>query len=256
MSIRETISSALILMLAPLSLAAINVDFEDLTLAPESASYKVPFSSRGAQFSNDYNPEWDSWSGFAYSNMSDTETRGFTNQFSAITGAGYGGSGIYGIAYAWNPTDAEIVLPAGQFPVGMWITNTTYAYWSMMEGDFFGKKFGGPTGNDPDWFKVTAVGYSGNTQTGTVEFYLADFRFTDNSQDYIVADWTWWDLTPLGSANRIFFTFDSSDVGPFGMNTPAYFAMDNLQTVPEPGTLIASSIGLAFWAVRRRGGRQ
>jgi hypothetical protein len=31
----------------------------------------------------------------------------------------------------------------------------------MRDGDGFGKKFGGTTGMDPDWFKLTIKGYSG-----------------------------------------------------------------------------------------------
>jgi hypothetical protein len=37
---------------------------------------------------------------------------------------------------------------------GVYVTNTTYAYNSMRDGDMFAKKFGGPTGNDPDWYKL------------------------------------------------------------------------------------------------------
>ncbi|MFP5471550.1 MAG: DUF4465 domain-containing protein, partial [Bacteroidia bacterium] len=63
---------------------------------------------------------------------------------------------------------------------------------------------------------------------GTVEFYLADYRFSDNSQDYIVDDWTLVDLSSLGNVSKLKFMLNSSDVGAWGMNTPAFFVLDEL----------------------------
>jgi hypothetical protein len=64
-------------------------------------------------------------------------------------------------------------------------------------------------------------------ETGTVDFYLADFR--DPNAAYIVETWRWVDLTELGKVKRLVFTMSGSDVNPWGsMNTPDYFCMDNL----------------------------
>ena len=38
------------------------------------------------------------------------------------------------------------------------LTNTTYAYYTMLNGNRFAKKFGGASGADPDWFKLTITG--------------------------------------------------------------------------------------------------
>jgi len=114
---------------------------------------------------------------------------------------------------------------------GTYVTNTTYAYWSINDGDAFSKKFGGEDGNDPDWFKLTITGKdAGDKATGTVAFYLADYRFEDTSRDYIVDQWTWVDLSPLGEIAGLEFVLSSSDEGDWGMNTPAYFALDHLNT--------------------------
>src|SRR5207249_4062813 len=118
----------------------------------------------------------------------------------------------------------------GTRPLSARIANTTYAALSMLNGDSFAKKFGGASGNDPDYFLLTITGLdSQQHSTGSVDFYLADYRFANNAQDYIVSDWTTVDLSSLGlDTQTLSFGLTSSDVGDYGMNTPAYFALDNL----------------------------
>ena len=64
----------------------------------------------------------------------------------------------------------------------------------------------------------------------SVTFYLADYRFADNDSDYIVKTWQWVNLLPLGHVDSLIFSLTSSDNGPAGMNTPAYFCIDNFTT--------------------------
>src|SRR5690606_13300086 len=108
------------------------------------------------------------------------------------------------------------------------VTNSTYAYYSMKDGDAFAKKFGGVTGNDPDWFKLTIKMYFQGIFNDSVDFYLADFRFTDNSQDYIVKDWQSINLSSYGSMDSLSFELSSSDIGMWGMNTPAFFCIGGI----------------------------
>ena len=187
------------------------------------------FHSNNFTFVNYYNDSWGSWSGFAYSKMTDTLTAGFTNQYSAIAGSGYNNSQNYAVSFisSWDGAD-YIKLDTATTLSGFYVTNNTYAYLSMLNGDAYAKKFGGTTGDDPDWFKLTIKGYNNGTFTDSVEFYLADFRFADNSQDYIVKQWSFVDLSPLSNIDSITFALSSSDNGAYGMNTPAYFCMDNL----------------------------
>ncbi|MGK7940195.1 MAG: DUF4465 domain-containing protein [Crocosphaera sp.] len=227
------------------------IDFEDLPLAPESfnngSDGSGGFTSRGAFFNNNFNSDFNSWSGWSYSNTTDTTTPGFVNQFSAFTGEGFGGSSNYGVAFSFNPGDSRIILPERTTPLSMQITNTTYAALSMLNGDQFGKVFGGQTGDDPDFFLLTITGLNASDEViGTIDFYLADYRFSDNSQDFIVDTWNEVDLTNLKGATSLSFALTSSDLGTFGINTPAYFAVDNLvvSSVPE-STSILSLLGLA-----------
>lgn len=214
------------------------VDFEDKTLPGADTVWlgsdmSGGFTSGGVFFENTYNDQWDYWaSGFIYSNSNDVTTPGYTN-YSAYTGAGANGSANYAINYGGNiDFETEKVLGSIQ------ITNTTYAALSMLNGDSYGKQFGSqnnaqgnPDGtNGADWFRLLIIGKDAQSNTtDTIIFYLADYRFADNNDDYIVNTWETVDLTPLGAVQFLEFEMESSDVGSFGINTPAYFALDNLK---------------------------
>jgi hypothetical protein len=225
--------------LPPAALGAI-ATFDNLGLPANSywngSSATGDFTSGGMVFANTYDASYESWNGWAYSSMSDKTTAGYGNQYSAITGSGWNGSSAYGVAY--DGTVPTISLPQSTTVNGAYFTNTTYAYLSMKAGDAFAKKFGGPTGNDQDWFKLTIIGKDEiGKLTGTVDFYLADYRFADNTKDYLVDKWTWVDMTSLGmNVKSLEFGLSSSDNGSWGMNTPAYFAIDNIRYAPSlPG---------------------
>jgi len=70
--------------------------------------------------------------------------------------------------------------------------------------------------------------------TGSQEFFLADFRFADNSLDFVVDEFESVDLTALGDARSVQLSFDSSDIGNFGINTPLFIAIDNIQLSASP----------------------
>ena len=230
-------------------------DLEDLSLAPESywngADGSGGFTSRGLSYRNSYDATYYSWDGFAYSNITDDTTQGYSGQYNAITGAAHSGAN-YGVGYVgW--AQAPTVVLGEREAVGMYATNNNYAYYSMLYGDSFAKQFGGASGDDPDWFKLTVEGIAfDGTSTGAVDFYLADYRFSDNSQDYLVDDWSWVDLSSLGSVYALEFSLSSSDVGDWGMNTPAYFALDDVTAVPVPGALLLGVLGCGVTFVIRR----
>ena len=237
------------------------IGFEDVPLPGESfyngSDGAGGFTSAGAFFNNsytDFGGGFYAWSGWSCSNMTDTTAPGYGNQYSAITGGGASGSPNYGVAFGTDPEDVRIDLPPAAEPRSLQVTNTTYAYLAMLHGDAFSKKFGGPDGTDPDYFRLTITGWDGTDHpVGTVVFYLADYRFEDPARDYLVDTWTEVDLSPLAAASALSLELESSDVGPFGMNTPSYFAMDNLQVVPEPITI--GLLGSGTLLARRRRGR-
>jgi hypothetical protein len=203
--------------------------------------------SQGVSFRNSYNPAWGSWSGWAYSNVSDPVTPGFGNQYASFAGGGSNGVGGAAIGQKYaiaTGTNAWFNLPSISLLRSVDITNTTYTALSMKHGDQFAKKFGGTSGNDPDFFEVTLRGYdglggAGNT-TGAVTVALADFRFANNLDDYILNRWLTVDLSTLSESRSVKLEFRSSDVGQWGINTPLYVAMDNITftAVPEPTSFV------------------
>jgi hypothetical protein len=237
--------------------------FDDNPLSTEShwggaGSGETGFTSGAWYFP--HNDGTYSWDGFVYSNETDTTTPGYTNQFSAVTGRGVNGSANYGIGYipcdwmsgTYDPIPQNILATGTAHNAvceGFYVTNTTYAYLAMRDGEGGARKFGGDTGDDPDYFKLIIKGVDGQGQsTGTVEVYLADYRFTDNSEDYIIDEWTWVNTSSLGSVAGLEFVLESSDVGTYGINTPTYFAVDN---VPEPATISLLVVG-GLAMLRRR----
>jgi hypothetical protein len=218
-----------------------------------SSASEGSWTSRGASFNTSrFGPGW------SYSYVNDTSTEGFQNQWAAITGTDFSGNGNYALASSFSPNGAIINLPEDYRPGRLQVTNTTYAALSMLNGDDFAKKFGGETGNDPDFFAVTFTGHRGLDATGTItgeqQFLLADYRFDDNALDYIVDEWSELDLSTLGFAKSVSVSFQGSDIGQFGLNTPSYVAIDNfaLTAVPEPGTFAMLGLGAIGLAARRR----
>lgn len=231
--------------------------FEDLTV-PASGHFlpgaSTSFVSGAASFNHDFTEFFPGccWSGWSYSNQTDNTTPGFENQYSALPGAGAGGSSTYAVAYLGAPA---ITFAAPALVNSLAVTNTTYTGLSMKLGDGFAKKFGGADGSDPDFLKLTITGLNAaGLVTGSVDTYLADYRFADSAQDHVLDQWRTVDLSSLGVVQSLRFGMASSDVGSFGMNTPAYFAIDNLSVsaVPEPGTWALLLAGGCWLVVRRK----
>jgi hypothetical protein len=249
------LTALVLLNLFPYATFASVVNFEDLILNPNTywngSSGAGSFTSGGVTFPNSYDTAYGSWEGFAYSNVQDSTTPGWGNQYAARPGTGYNGSANYAVGYQPYFGNFEISLGgisnfAGR---GLHVANTTYVALDMQNGSGFSKKFGGTNGAAADWFRLTVRGLLGDSETGAVDFYLADFRFANSANDYILSSWAFVDLTALGNVDKIRFALTSSDNSSYGMNTPAYFALDNLGGVPEPSStslLLVSGLCLAL----------
>ena len=213
------------------------IDFEGTSVLPYVATENSGIGvfdggfvdqTSGLKMPASVNSDWGSWSGIAISQFNDTITEGYANQLSVYYKNASSGNGGYNDSKTFAVVnEGEMSFDDGETECTFdhfWVNNSTYAVLSMKNGDSFSKKF--ETG---DWFKLTINAFDKNDNpTGTaVEFYLADFRTATSVG--IVTKWTKIDLTPLGNnVHTVNFDLTSSDVGDWGMNTPAYFCFDNL----------------------------
>ena len=229
-------------------LSTVVATFEGLGVPANSFNNNAGSSGEFVDAGNGFNNSFSStqfgdlWSGWAISTMTDTTTPGYTNQYSAITGSGADGSATYGVGFTFgdtadpfHPASSYVNLPSGASPDSIQVTNTTYAYYTMLNGNLFTPKFGAG-----DYFLMTIEGFTGANGTGTkvgeVDFYLANFQGTNS---YIINTWQTVDLSSLAGAGSLQFGLESSQNDPtYGMNTPAYFAADDLtETVPSPTSI-------------------
>lgn len=223
--------------------AWLTIDFEDPVLAaetalPATAEDQDAYISHGVVFNRGWSTEFDCCpSGWAVSNQTDQTTAGPSAAFSAVSLAAGGGgreSSQFAVANNFQQGESRIVFPTAAAIQGMYVTNTTYTYQAVVNGDDGAGFVKGPFVAG-DWLRLDVIGLDASAnETGRGTLFLADYR--DGLTTALDA-WTWLDLADLGSAvHSLEFVMESTDSSPFGMNTPAYFAIDDLtyQLVPEP----------------------
>ena len=207
------------------------IDFEDVALS-KSGITTATFTSNNFKFLRNGANSWDG--GFTASNLTDTTTVGYTNDNSAAAGKGALNSTQYAVGFVALFTNGldTINFPEdanGNYTAkSIMLTNNTYAYRGMKYGEYGGgeaRKFVAG-----DWFKVTIQGFLNKTKTNEVDYYLADFR---DGKSFIAKDWQKVDISALGEIDQMVFTVSSSDTGAYGVNTPSYFCIDNLELTQE-----------------------
>jgi len=114
------------------------------------------------------------------------------------------------------------------------ISNSTYAYNSMKFGDFVGKKF---SAAEKDSFVLIITGFSNEVKKFSKRVYLADYRFADTNKNFMLDTWQIVKFIQNETADSLSFTLVSSDNGQFGMNTPAFFVMDNVTVAEFTGSV-------------------
>ena len=135
------------------------------------------------------------------------------DQFNNVTGKAHSGKQfavVYGQAATITVSNTKGVNVKGFF-----FTNSSYLVNSVENGDDYAKKFA-----DGDYLKVTVTADNGKS----VDFYPADYR----TGVTVVKDWKWLDLSSLGRVKVLTFTFDGTDKGSWGLNTPSYVCIDDL----------------------------
>ncbi|MFI5141719.1 MAG: DUF4465 domain-containing protein, partial [Bacteroidia bacterium] len=186
------------------------------------------FTSGNAYFPSQWDTSYGGYwsSGWAASSVLDS-TNAYPNLYGCAAYKGYNNSNKYAVgttsgSLVMRMTDSLI----GKTVTGMYICNSTYAYKSMKNGDAYEHAF---TAHNQDWFKLTVKKYYGGYLTNdSAEVYLADFRYSDTTQNYILKNWMWVNFASLKNVDSLIFSLSSSQTGIYGMNTPAFFCIDNV----------------------------
>lgn len=213
------------------------VSFDALFFGPGQSIHDTSFSTNAATFHNTYNPEWGSWSGFAFSTVSNTVDGSCNNQYAAAQAH----SNAYAVAYdsgGWDPPPALLFdIPAA--PKSARLNNTTYAAFAMRDGSRFNEPFS--TG---DFLVVKLIAYDldGRAIATNVHF-LADFTGTNA---FIQTNWTRLDLSAFGDGvASIIGTAEASDSG-----VPTYFALADFTYAYSDGSdgIVATNPAILCWA--------
>ncbi|HNQ67681.1 MAG TPA: DUF4465 domain-containing protein [Bacteroidales bacterium] len=220
------------------------VDFEELILVPEShwngSDMSGSFSSGYLKFYNTY-IDWGggigSWNGFAYTNETDITTFSYENEFSSASGEGVWSSENYAVSYImgdWEnnyepiPSILKIDLEtAPEMIPGMFISLNAYSSLYMADNNYYS--------NGHHWLKLHIVAYSTTSwYATTADIIMADYRFDNPELNFKFNNWTYIDMSWAEDTDSLLFYIYSSDEGDYGVNTPAYFCIDNVgEECPE-----------------------
>lgn len=181
------------------------------------------FYSGSYYFNNGAMPGYNYWYGYSLSNETSTSYASLADQWHSAVGEGHNGSSNYCVAFPEGQFVEITNSVDGDNLQGVYVSNSAYSFNGMANGDGIARAF-----KQDDWFKLTAVGFdANNTETARVDFYLADYRSTNSLDHYILDTWQWMDLRPLGKVAKVRFLLDGTDKGNYGLNTAAYFVMDD-----------------------------
>jgi hypothetical protein len=216
------------------------VDFEELSLDPEThwdgSDLSGSFTSNYATFFNNYDSEYFMWDGFAYTNETDNTTYSWLNQYSSASGSGVYASSNYAVSWVnsdwmnnYEPIPSVLKFDIETMPEaipGMYVSLNAYASLYMADGDYYS--------NQKHYLTLRINAFS------TTEYYavsrdviLADYRFANAEDGFKFDTWQYVDLSWAEGTDSLTFILLSSDSGEYGLNTPAYFCIDNIgEAVP------------------------
>ncbi len=208
----------------------------DTTITASASNPDSSFVFSGLEFPSVYNPAYGGFwtAGWALSTSRNDSVGDFSNLTGASSGGGFNGSSTYLV----GQNGAYILLPAGSEFAKVYVTNTTYTAAVVENGSGFSRPFGIDTAGVsgvPDSLVLNISAYSNGSITKEQNIFLADYRASEDSLDYVVREWVAADqFLPsynFQPADSIAFRMYSSDNGSFGNNTPDFFAMDALYVI-------------------------
>lgn len=165
------------------------------------------------------------YGGHAVSNYSELDlSKGtYENQLAIPVATGHNGSKNFCVHFGSSTMMG--IAPILYFSDGaervidhMYVIPTTYTLNSIVNGDGYAKSLVSQKGS----LWITVTGYNAQAEeVGSVQFYLC-------KDGAYISDWTKFDLSPLGKVAFAVFDMDGTDKGDWGLNTPAYFAYDDV----------------------------
>lgn len=157
---------------------------------------------------------------------------------SARVAGGHGASDHFAVVNGVDNTsvggsDSRAILTFGEGRVGIidhaYVAPTSYFLSAIINGGY------NAAATETTYVDLVAEGYDeAGESTGTVSLRLVDGL-------HHVDRWTWWDLSSLGKVRSVKLDFQASEdqVGDYGLNTPAYVAIDDIAVREvEEGTSI------------------
>lgn len=201
--------------------AQTTVSFDSLFAGPGEYINNASVAVGPVTFPNtySYDADWDyeSWSGFAFSTVSNSTANSYTNQYAPVQAL----PGACAIGYDDGNHAPAIVFDLPVAPRSVRVNNTTYTALTIRDGDEFG--FSQPF-SEGDFYFLTLTARDGDgMELAATNHVLADFRGTNRliQTDWITLDLSW--MPPAVASLE--FTLTTSDIGPYGPNTPTYVAL-------------------------------
>lgn len=155
------------------------------------------------------------WSGFAISARTEDSFSGLAlGQYNNVVGKAKTGNKFCVVTTYGE--EIEVMAEKGAIINYLYYTNSAYTVNCILNDGTFSKKF-----DDTDWLKCTIIGTHLDGTTAKVEISLAQ------GTNY-VNEWQKVDLAALGIVKKLSFEFDGSDKSSYGLNTPAYICLDDI----------------------------
>lgn len=217
------------------------VDFEDVDLAGQQYQFSPTLNGISIQS----NSPWGATHAVSRKQtLTDIQTYWANGDDTVVSTGGANGSQQWFAAYNFSPGDVIFVAPAATTIASVSINNTALVDHTVRNGLFQARAF-----QPNDFLRVRFLGMNPANQPSGLFTQWIDLASYGTSL-YVLSQWTTVDLTPLDT-NRIAMEIQGSDMHPqFGLNTPAYLAVDNLRlsNIPEPSSLslllVACGLGL------------
>lgn len=169
------------------------------------------------RFAHSAIPSYQSWSGFTISKQAGDSLSQFTCAAKGGT-AGVGTPFLVGYYSEYGTLSTKMSFDGEYQPNEIQVCQSGYTLSSIKNGDSYAKKF-----TENDTLSLIIAGYDSNdNETGSVTYYLAVDGVFNEAWDKV-------DLSQIGACVGLTFRMTSTDTGKWGMNTPAYFAIDGLK---------------------------